>query len=61
VVSTADLPPGGEGKIEVKVATNGINGSVAKAVEVFSNDPKQPQLRLTIKGTVVGPGNAPPH
>ena len=59
MVSAADLPPGGEGKIEVKVSTNGLNGPLTKTIEVFSNDPATPRLRLTVSGRVENPAPVP--
>jgi hypothetical protein len=52
VVSAAEIPPGGEGKIKVKVSTRGRKGDLQKTVTVQSNDPKQPQYVLKIKGVV---------
>ena len=52
VVSAADIPPGGEGKIKVKVSTRGRKGALQKSVVVQSNDPKQPRYILKIKGMV---------
>ena len=52
VVSAAEIPPGGEGKIKVKVSTRGRKGNLQKSVVVQSNDPKQPRYNLKIKGMV---------
>jgi hypothetical protein len=52
VVSAAEIPPGGEGKIQVKVSTRGRKGNLQKSVVVQSNDPKQPRYNLKIKGMV---------
>jgi hypothetical protein len=52
VVSATDIPPGGEGKIKVKVSTRGRKGNLQKTVVVQSNDPKQPRYVLKIKGIV---------
>jgi hypothetical protein len=52
VVSATDIPPGGEGKIKVKVSTRGRKGNLQKTVVVQSNDPKQPRYMLKIKGMV---------
>jgi hypothetical protein len=46
------LPPGGEGKIEVKVATRGRQGKLEKTVVVYSNDPDKPQFELKIRANV---------
>lgn len=52
VVSAAELPPGGEGKIEVKVVTAGRSGPLEKTIDVTSNDPQTPHLTLKMKGQV---------
>jgi hypothetical protein len=52
VVSAAEIPPGGEGKIKVKVSTRGRKGNLQKSVVVQSNDTKQPRFLLKIKGVV---------
>jgi hypothetical protein len=52
VVSASDIPPGGEGKIEVKINTQKRTGSLKKSVTVYSNDPKNPQYVLSIQGLV---------
>ncbi len=52
MVSQADVPPGGEAKIEVKIKTKGHTGLMSKTVRVQSNDPKNPTLKLTLKGTI---------
>ncbi len=50
---TREIPPGGEGKITIKVKTNGFGGrSIVKNISVYTNEEKKPQLKLTIKGTV---------
>ena len=52
VVSATDIPPGGEGKIKVKVSTRGRKGDLQKTIVVQSNDAKQPRYVLKIKGIV---------
>jgi hypothetical protein len=52
VVSATEIPPGGEGKIKVKVSTRGRKGNLRKTVVVQSNDPQQPRYVLKIKGIV---------
>ena len=52
VVSAAEIPPGGEGRIKVKVSTRGRKGTLQKTVVVQSNDPKQPRYVLKVKGMV---------
>jgi len=56
------IPPGGEGKITIKVTLNNLNGPVKKTSTAFTNDPQNPQVKLVMQGTVKGlievrPGN----
>ena len=47
------LPPGGEGKITIKVKTEGSGGKkLKKKAIVFTNDKKNPKINLTIAGSV---------
>ncbi|UCF95770.1 MAG: hypothetical protein JSW39_29345 [Desulfobacterales bacterium] len=47
------MPPGGEGKITLKVNTTGYGGrKLSKNVQVFTNDSAGPQLNLVITGDV---------
>ena len=46
------MPPGQEGKIALTVKTDGLGGPVHKSATVYSNDPANPMVTLTIKGTV---------
>ncbi len=51
--STRQIPPAGEGYIEVTVDTNGYGGSLFREkVRVQTNDPKWPWLELVISGKV---------
>lgn len=52
MVSSPTIPPGGEGKIEVKLSTAGRRGRLAKTVHVYSNDPKQKRFELKIQGEI---------
>jgi hypothetical protein len=52
VVSAAEIPPGGEGKIEVKVSTKGRKGNLQKSITVYSNDPANPRYMLKMQGDV---------
>ncbi len=47
-----EIPPGGEGVITAQVRLRGFRGPVQKAIDVYTNDPSQPNPRLTIKGKV---------
>jgi len=46
------ISPGGEGKITLNVSLQGYQGSVQKSATVFSNDPQNPRLTLTVKGKI---------
>ncbi|MCP4681348.1 MAG: DUF1573 domain-containing protein [Desulfobacterales bacterium] len=47
------MPPGGEGKITVKVNTTGVGGrKLSKNITVHTNDKKNPRLKLKISGDV---------
>ena len=49
------IPPGGEGKITLKLNTRGYEGKVRKAARVYTNDPKTPQEILVIDALVKTP------
>jgi hypothetical protein len=49
------VPPGGEGKITLKINTKGYQGSVRKSARVKSNDPEKPDIILALKATVKVP------
>jgi hypothetical protein len=46
------IPPGGEGKITLKVDLGGYQGKVVKSASVVSNDPLNSRTTLTLQGTV---------
>lgn len=46
------IPPGGEGKISLKLNLKGYQGTVKKTATVFSNDPARSRTVLTMQGTV---------
>ncbi len=49
------VPPGGEGKITLKVNTRGSQGKVRRSVRVKTNDPKKQTVLLVLKATVKVP------
>jgi hypothetical protein len=49
------IPPGGEGKVTLKIDTGGYRGEVTKNTRVHTNDPKNPVSTLTIKAFVKVP------
>ena len=46
------IPPGGVGKIALSVHVQGYEGSIRKQARVYSNDPKNKQMTLTLKAFV---------
>ena len=53
LLSSGKIAPGQSGEIEVKVETKDLSSpELNKTIAVMSNDPKQPNLTLTITGTV---------
>jgi len=49
------VPPGGEGKITLKVKTEGYQGNLRKSARVKTNDPEKQTVILAIKATVKVP------
>ncbi len=50
---TRQIPPGGEGKITIKVDTSGYGGrTITKRITVKTNDPKQPIHYLIVAGNI---------
>lgn len=49
-----EIPPGGEGKISMKVNTRGYGGrKLTKAISVMTNDTTNPESVLTVSGNIV--------
>ncbi len=46
------IAPGATGKVHAKVDTTSMAGPIAKAVTVFTDDPANPRIVLTVKATV---------
>jgi hypothetical protein len=46
------IPPGGEGKIELKVNTRNLSGTVKKEANIYSNDPKNSVMTITLRANV---------
>ncbi len=46
------IPPGGEGKITLKVDLKGYQGKVVKSASVESNDPQNSRMTLVVMMTV---------
>ena len=47
-MSETDIPPGGEGKIEVTFDTGSKKGKQVKTITVTSNDPRNPTAKLKV-------------
>jgi Protein of unknown function (DUF1573) len=52
LLSAKQIEPGKTGQIEVTVKTEGITSRLTKTVAVTTNDPRQPQVTLTVMATV---------
>ncbi|SHE78635.1 hypothetical protein SAMN02745206_00830 [Desulfacinum infernum DSM 9756] len=48
-----EIPPGGEGKITLRVNVAGYQGKVSKGATVYCDDPENPRLRLSLSARVV--------
>ena len=48
----AAIAPGGEGKVRAELDTGSLAGAVAKEVTVFTSDPGNPMIQLTMRATV---------
>jgi hypothetical protein len=46
------IPPGGEGKVTLKLDVSGFQGYVKKTATVISDDPAHPRVVLYLEGTV---------
>jgi hypothetical protein len=49
------IPPGGEGKITLKLNTKGYEGKVRKAARVYTNDPARQTETITIEAFIRAP------
>ncbi len=46
------IPPGGEGKVTLKINLKGYQGNVKKTATVLSNDPQNQRASLVLQGNV---------
>jgi hypothetical protein len=46
------IPPGGDGRVRAELDTEGLMGAIAKEVTVFTGDPANPAVQLTIRAQV---------
>ena len=51
-VSQLQLAPGEQVEVPIAIALRGLQGKIQKSIVVRSNDPKRPNLVLTVTGTV---------
>jgi hypothetical protein len=54
------LPPGGTSEIKATFRSGNYRNKISKTITVFSDDPRQPQARLTISGTIKVPVDLQP-
>jgi len=52
MASSSHIKPGETGEITARIDTLGRTGSVAKGIQVFSNDPKRPVVYLSLRAVV---------
>ena len=52
MASANEIPPGGEGKIDVHVSTGRSSRKIRQIVRVITNDPKNQEVRLTVTADV---------
>ena len=55
------IPPGGEGKITLEIRTKGYEGRLSKSARVTTNDPKNPQVTISMKGDIWTPIHLKPR
>lgn len=49
------IPPGGEGKISLKINTKGLSGNILKKAKVYTNDPKNSLVTLAVEAFIKVP------
>jgi hypothetical protein len=52
MASSDHIKPGEKGKITAKMDTRGKMGSLAKSIRIFSNDPRNPTIVLSLKAKI---------
>lgn len=55
------IPPGGEGKITLELRTKGYQGRMNKSARVMTNDPKNPQMTISMQGNIWAPIDLKPR
>lgn len=53
MVSAEEIPPGGVGEVKATFRSKGYQGKVTKSLTVETNDPDNPNVRLSILGEVI--------
>ena len=53
LASASEIPPGGEGRVNVVLDTARIVGHTTKVITVYTNDPGAPSAGLALDGTVM--------
>ena len=53
VASAREIPPGGEGRVTVRLDTARMAGRATKVVSVYTNDPAAPVVSLALAGQVL--------
>ncbi len=51
-MTKADIPPGGEGEVQVTFSTAGKKGKQTKTVTITSNDPENPKTKVKVKALI---------
>jgi len=59
-ISEKIVPPGGESQITARLSLQGRNGPQSKPITILSNDPQNPEYRVTLAGTVAAAINVTP-
>ncbi|NVL92662.1 MAG: hypothetical protein HWN71_06440 [Desulfobacterales bacterium] len=55
------IPPGGEGKVTLRINTKGYEGEIRKRARVYTNDPHKSIEVLTVRAFVKGPISLTPR
>ncbi len=53
MASSSHLKQGERGLISARIATKNKTGAINETVEVVSNDPIRPKVKLTVQATVI--------
>jgi hypothetical protein len=52
MASSDHIKPGEKGRITAKIDIQGRRGTLSKSISVFSNDPRNPTVTLTLKAAI---------